>query len=105
MRSKEKAEYDKEMSEITISLSLLKKARDRMAQFYEKPSLTQEESSNAGLSQVESMFGFDQPAPPSGSAYTKKSGQAMGILGMLDQIKTDLKVEQTKNEAEEKEAV
>lgn len=106
-RSKEKSEYDKVMSEITISLSLLKKARDRMAAFYEKPSFAQEDTqnSNAGLSQVETMFGFEQPAPPSASAYTKKSGQATGILGMLDEIKTDLKVEQKEAEMEEKEAV
>lgn len=105
MRSQEKTEYDKEMSEITISLSLLKKARDRLAQFYEKPALTQQETSSASLAGVETMFGFDQPAPPSGSAYTKKSGQAMGILGMLDNIKTDLKVEQKEAEMEEKEKI
>jgi len=105
-RSQEKSEYDKEMSEITISLALLKKARDRMAQFYEKkPALTQQETSSASNSQVETMFGFDQPAPPSTGSYSKKSGQAMGILGMLDNIKTDLKVEQAKAEAQEKEAL
>merc|ERR1719161_681489 len=51
------------------------------------------------------MFGFDQPAPPSGAAYQKKSGQAMGILGMLDNIKADLKVEQKEAEMEEKDAI
>jgi len=106
-RSKEKAEYDNQMSEITIALSLLKKARDRMAAFYEKPSFVQEAGppSSAGFSQVESMFGLDQPAPPSAAAYTKKSGQATGILGMLDNIRQDLKVEQKTIEMEEKEAV
>merc|ERR1719321_2321526 len=33
-RGKEKSAYTETMSEITISLSLLKKARDRMAAFY-----------------------------------------------------------------------
>merc|ERR1719261_1459676 len=90
------------MAEITIALALLKKARDRMAQFYEKPSFVQEQAQPVGFSQVENMLGLDQPAPPSAGGYSKKSGQAMGILG---NIRQDLKVEQKTIEMEEKEAV
>jgi chromosome segregation ATPase len=107
-RKKEKSEYDQVVSEITISLSLLKKARDRMAAFYEKPSLIAEhtQTNNVALSQVETMFGFSAPPPPpSASGYTKKSGQATGILGMLDSIRQDLKVEQKEVEMEEKSAI
>merc|ERR1719272_100634 len=42
-RKQEKAEFDKSMAEITISLSLLKKASDRMAAFY-APKFTQTEA-------------------------------------------------------------
>jgi len=114
-RKKEKAEYDQIVSEITISLSLLKKARDKMASFYEKPSLTQVQDQdplsqqNTGFSQVETMFGFGQAAeqdqPASAGSYEKKGGAAMGILKMLDDIRADLKVEQKEVEMEEKQAL
>jgi len=104
-RSQEKSEYDKLVSEISIGLSILKKARDKLAGFYEKPSLVQVDSqpSNAGLTQVETMFGLDQPE--TASSYEKKSGTATGVLGMLDTIRQDLTVEQKGLEMEEKKSL
>jgi len=112
-RKKEKSEYDQIISEITISLSLLKKARDKMASFYEKDSLvqrrTQPKNENPtnpanAFAQVEDMFGFDDQASSAGG-HQKQSGAATKILGMLDEIRTDLKVEQKTVEMEEKHAI
>jgi len=113
-RKAEKSEYDKSMSEITISMSLLKKARDKLSSFYEKASLTQmaAQPKNAGsFTQVETMFGLNQ-AQESGlnqaqtaGAVAPQSGAAIGILKMLDDIRADLKVEQKEFQMEEDYAV
>merc|ERR1719158_2242275 len=56
------------------------------------------------------MFGFQESddtsdgQPATAGAYQKKTGAAAGILGMLDTIRQDLKLEQAEVESDEKNA-
>merc|ERR1719191_169564 len=99
-REKEKTEFTKVMSELSISSSLLMKAKEVMEKVYapkkDEPALIQD-SSSAWESSLSSFLG-DRPATTS---LSQQQPAGMGIINLLDKLNSDIKMQQQEEEMTE----
>merc|ERR1719359_1205637 len=125
-RKEENAFHTQTMSELAMAMQLLNKAKDKLSAVYQAKEggaalieirrsdsradpdaqmnamlglsfLQVDAVSSALLSQsLQALSGTEPPPPPETAAYSAKTGQGMGIMGLMSELVADLKVEQQK---------
>jgi len=113
LRQEENAEYKALMEDNKAAKDILLWAKNRLNKFY-NPKLYKEEFVQEGATQFvhvtahshsKSDAGAAPPPPPETfGAYTKKSEASGRVIGMITKIVTEVDVEMTKAETEEKDA-
>jgi len=106
-RNKEKVEFTKTMSELSISSNLMMKAKSVLEKMYspKKAEMLMQQRSRSSEWE-DSLFGAAQPgAPPETASYEKKGGAGMGVVGLLAGLLGDIKTQQMASEMTETEAV
>lgn len=99
-RKEEHADFKELMAQDTAAKELLGLAKNRLNKFY-NPKLYV-----APDAQLVQIHAHDAPPPPpeAPGAYSKKSGEATGVIAMLDKLVQELDEEMTVAQAEEKDA-
>merc|ERR550514_231534 len=130
-RKEENSFHTTSMAENAMAMQLLNKAKAKLAAVYqakEEPSLLEirrvdstksdpDEQINAmlGLSflqvsekgedmlsqSIAALSGTEPPPPPEATSYGKKTGAGMGIMGLMSELISDLKLEGQKAQMEE----
>jgi len=112
-RKEENEDYQALMAQDTAAKELIEMAKNRMNKFYNpsmynappKRELSMEEKMGYGASFVQIRMhssGAPPPPPETFGAYSKKSEESNGVIGMMDAMVADLDKEMQEAELEEK---
>lgn len=107
-RQKENKQYKELKQNDTAAKEILLMAKNRLNKFYApklyKPELLQETASYAKVSVHVGGGAAPPPPPESFNAYTKKSEESTGVIGMIDLLVKELDAELQEAEVDEKDA-
>jgi len=108
-RKAENAEYKELVSSDTQAKEILLFAKNRLNKFYAPKLYKPEDEASASFVQITAHMqqrqGVPPPPPPETfDAYTKKSGESMGVTQMIDLLVRDLDRELVEAKANEKDA-
>merc|ERR1719291_1674596 len=102
-RKAENSEFTQLMAGNNAAVDLLGLAENRLNKFY-NPGAYKAPPAELAFVQISSHRDAPPPPPATFDAYTKKSGESSGVIGLIQQFKKDLQTEMTEAEMEEKHA-
>merc|ERR1719188_730737 len=103
-RKEENADYTALIAQDSAAKELLEFAKNRLNKFY-NPTQYKAPPKESGFAQVSAhSFAAPPPPPETFGAYSKKSDESSGVIGMIDTMVADLTKEMTEAKMTEKHA-
>merc|ERR1719188_690275 len=105
-RKAENAEFTELMASNNAAVELLGMAENRLNKFYNPGAYKAPPAEEAApdFVQIRAHRGAPPPPPATFDAYSKKSDESSGVIGMIQTMKKDLQTEMTEAKMEEKHA-